>query len=121
METRKALGVMAGIVLLIGIALALWPTHIAGGRVSCGSALSPDSTDAIRAEFGDALSDIYAGGKGSDDSGYTTSCQDRVGTQKTIAFSIVGLGVLAGVFLMLTSKGHPVEESAPAENTTSEG
>jgi hypothetical protein len=103
MEPRKAVGWLALAVAVLGVALALWPTSVAGGRVGCGSALSPSSSEASAEEFGDSISDVYAGGDGSDNGGYVALCDDRVGSQRLVAFPVIGLGVLVGAFLVVTA------------------
>lgn len=113
MSNRKALGVIAGLVVLVGLILLFVPTAVAGGDVGCGSAMSPSSADAIGAELGDALSDIYAGGDGSDDGGYQALCDDRIGTQRVVAWSIVGVGALVLLFLFLTAQ-HKTRWDPPA-------
>ncbi len=92
---------IAGVVLVLGIVLVLVPTSVSGG-VGCGSALAPDTTSASAAEFGEGLEDVYAGGDGSDTGGYVAACEDRVSTQRFIAFPIIGIGALALLFLALS-------------------
>lgn len=112
MSTRGALAVIAAVVLGFGLLLALIP--VSANDVGCGSAISPDSSAAGAAEFGEDLESAYAGGSGVD-GGFRAACEDRVTTQRLTAFPIAGIGVLALGFLALTSKGKPVSE--PAERS----
>jgi hypothetical protein len=118
MNNRKALAVIAGIVLALGFILAVVPTHVSGGEVPCGSALAPDDSKANAAEFGDAIGDIYRGGDGSDDGGYVALCEDRVSTQRMIAFPVAGVSALALLFLGLTAQqisSQRADDEQPAE------
>ena len=114
MSNRKALGVIAGIILALGVILALVPTSVNSGQVDCGSALAPDTSAASAAEFGDAIADAFRGGDGSDDGGYVALCEDRVSTQRLFAFPIAGVGALALLFLVLTAQQQP-RTPAPME------
>lgn len=100
MTTRKAAAVIAGLVLAIGLLLLFVPVSVAGD-VDCGSAVAPDSIGAIGAEFSDALN-----GRSTD---YQVMCDERVSTQRLIAFSIAGIGALALLFVVLTAaRADPV-------------
>lgn len=100
MSTRGALAVVAAIVLAAGVLLALLPVSVADG-VGCGSAISPEPNAAMAAEFGASLEDAFAGGTGDADGGFQALCEDRVTAQRLAAFPLVGIGVLALVFLAL--------------------
>ena len=92
-----------------GALLALLPVSVADD-VGCGSALSPDSSEVGAAEFGASLEDAFAGGTGDVDGGFQAMCDERVTTQRLVAFPLVGIGALAMVFLVLTSQSKPVSE-----------
>ncbi len=108
MSTRGALAVIAAVVIAVGFLLALLPVSANG--VACGSALGPDSSKASAAEFRVSLEDAFAGGDGDVNGGFQASCEDRVTTQRLVAYPLAGVGGLALVFLALTSKGKPVSE-----------
>ncbi|MGY1830157.1 hypothetical protein ACI8AA_06960 [Geodermatophilus sp. SYSU D01180] len=115
MSNRAAAAVIAGIVLVIGIILAFVPISVSSGEVGCGSALSSDTSTASAAEFGDAIADAYRGGDGSDDGAYVALCDDRVFTQRLLAFPVVIVGALALLFLGLTTPHYQAQASSVNE------
>jgi hypothetical protein len=124
MSNRKALAVLAGIILALGVILALVPTSVSSGEVSCGSALAPDSgttSDASLAEFKDAIGDAYRGGDGTDNGGYVALCEDRVSTQRFIAFPIAGVGALVLAFLLLTASSQVQAQEPPGDVARAQG
>jgi hypothetical protein len=72
-----------------------------GGAITCGSAFSPDNTVATGV---DQISQM---------SNFAQQCSDSLGTPRTVALSLVGVSVLALLFLGLTIKSsvaQPVRE-----------
>lgn len=122
MTNRKAVGIIAGVVLLIGLVLLFVPTSVSGGAdpVGCGNALS-GGTD-IGDEFREQLEDIYSGGTGELD--LDSQCADRLMTQRLIAWPIAGVGAAVLGFLALTGSAtgarpvHRQDESPAPEPET---
>lgn len=70
--------------------------------VSCGSAFAPDHSGFLAANFGSDISAAYAG-KGVDAGvDYAARCSDALQTPRIAAWLLVGAGILAGLFLLLT-------------------
>lgn len=116
METRKALSILAGLVLAIGIIAAIWPTHVSGGDVRCGTALSPQRSSAVAAEL---VNDINVSlGQSAELADYTALCDDRIGTQRLIAYPVAAVGALGGLFLFMTGQ-HKTrwDAEAPSDDT----
>jgi hypothetical protein len=110
MINRKALGVIAGAVLVLGFILALVPTSVSGRDVlisggdvvGCGSALSPDPKEAYSADIADVFRDVLADRDADRDGGFRALCEDRVTTQRLISFPIAGVAALAMLYLLGT-------------------
>lgn len=108
MSNRKAIGIIAGVIAIIGLAIGLWPLStdqgylVDGSRdVSCGSAFTGLSDDVDVAEFGAAVRDVYAGGDG-DDGGLTAICTDALFSQRALALITLGVGAAVLLFIVLT-------------------
>jgi len=93
MSSRRAIGVLAGIVLLLGMILALTPLSVDGGTesIGCGSAYSPSYTSA-------EIQDIVNGGDALD------RCEDKVGGRRSVAYPLAGAAALTLLFLGLTAQ-----------------
>lgn len=118
MSTRGALAVIAGILLALGVVLAFVPVSI-DDDVTCGSAVtgaddSPTSEAAL-ADYSSALGDAYRGGSYENKGAHVAQCEDRVGTQRLIAFPLVGVGTLALIFVGLTSARSRTVDQPPSE------
>lgn len=111
MTNRKAAGILAGLVLFVGVILLFVPTSVSGGSdpVGCGNAVS-GGTD-IGDEFREQLEDIYSGGTGNLD--LDAQCGDRLMTQRLIAWPVAGLGVAVLAFLALTANRAATAEAGP--------
>ncbi len=106
MSPRKAAAVVAGIVLAVGLLLAVNPLSVGGAGVGCGSALAPSQTEALRADVNGPFGITTL---------YRAACDEEVGEQRTLAFPILGVAALALVFLWLTRDGKTLRsERSPA-------
>lgn len=113
MSTRGALAVVAAIVIAAGFVLALLPVSAKG--VQCGTALHPDKMGAITAEFQDSVTAALRGERGGGEDAYADACEDRVSSQRTAAFLLVGVGGLALLFVALTVVGRAPAVNEPVE------
>lgn len=122
MSNRRALGVIAAAVLLVGFVLAVLPLSLDarfdGEQISCGTAFSGDTADAERAARINALTEAFSTGIYPDErDGFVAACEDRISTQRMIAFPLMGVGVLVLLFLgltrMRTTEDEPVAPSTP--------
>ena len=93
MSNRKAAAVIAGVVLTVGLVVMFLPASISprGVNIGCGSAVISSSTPGLT----DAM---LGGGLGLDD-----QCRDKLAKRRAISFPLVGVGVLALLFVALTA------------------
>ena len=116
MSPRGAAGVLAGLVILVGVILGYVPHHLAAdpvlGVINCGSAFSP-SVDAAGTDLGSAAAGVPTN--------FTQQCSDALSAPRTISFVLIGVGVLVGLFCLLTAIGaQPKRESPkPVQETLS--
>lgn len=90
--------------MALGVVLALLPVSV--GDVRCGTAISGTGEGLTEAHFADVqadFADALGGGRGDGGTDYATRCEDRVTTQRLVAFPVAAAGIIALVFLGLTS------------------
>lgn len=102
MGTRRALGVIAGLVLLVGLVLAVVPLSVDGGAVDCGSAFMPS-------EAGAFIEDVDRGPF----SDLVGECEDTVSARRYLAYGLAGAGGLVLLFLWLSGQ-HRTRWDSPA-------
>lgn len=112
MSPRKAVAVIAGVLLALGLVLAVTSlsTGLGSSKLSCGSALDPSY---IAADIQDIVEPQLFGS-------YVADCRDVVSGRRLIAFPLAGAAALALAFIWLTGE-HKTRwdaESAPADETT---
>lgn len=115
MQNRSAAAVLAGVVVAVGLIAGIWQlsvdrgfTHVTDGdTVACGSAFGglDDNPD---------LSD-------SDGAGYRLRCEDKLSSQRTMAFLIMGLGALGLGWHALTWKPEPPTRRLVDEEDDADG
>lgn len=121
MSTKAAVGILALIVIAAGLIVGLVPHSIdinltALQTQSCGSAFAPRSSSDLRADQSDI--DYLNALSSTDVTGQRTvsqQCSDALGTPRTFALVLVGLGALAGLFLLMTSVGKREAATAPED------
>lgn len=84
--------------------MAINPLTVGDPAVSCGTALSPSYTEALRADMNGPFGAITL---------YRAACDEAVGEQRGLAFPILGVAGLALVFLWLT-RDHKTRWDADA-------
>lgn len=106
MKITRALVVVAGLVLSLGLILAAAPTH--AGSVSCGSALTGARTgtlsDAQLADQAASIDQALLAGDGPQTS-VVSQCQSAVTVHRAISFPLVGVGALALVGVAVAMQG----------------
>ncbi len=104
MTPRRAAAVVAGIVLTVGLLMAINPLTVDGAnaKLDCGTALSPSYTEARQADM-----DLPFGFPAL----HRAACDEAVGEQRGLAFPILGVAGLALVFLWLT-RDHETRQDA---------
>lgn len=108
MGTRRALGVIAGLVLLVGLVLALLPLSVDGGAVDCGSAFMPSEAGAFIADVDRGPFSDLAG-----------ECEAAVSARRYLAYGLAGAGGLVLLFLWLSGP-HRTRWDSPAATDEAE-
>ena len=94
---------VAGLVILVALFIGLSGHSLPGdgisGEIHCGSAFAPDHTDAIGTDLG-----AGAAGFSRD---FDSQCADALSTPRTIGLSLLGVSLLALLFMGLTVKPLP--------------
>lgn len=123
MDSRKAAGSLAAVVLIIAVMVGFWPHSIQRGfvdtsgetTVSCGSAFSPDDSEAKSASLGRELRTAITGDALSpSEQEYAAQCDDKLTTARMIALILGGLAALVLLFLTITTS--PAEKAASRKN-----
>lgn len=129
LSNRRALAVLAAVVLVVAVAVGLWPHSIPLGfeagedrstTMSCGSALSPDTDEARLTAAQSGLTAAISG----DDVAVTeqelvAQCGDAVATPRLISLGLGGVAVLTLLFLALTG-GRPTHSDEDQDEVTAE-
>ena len=117
MNMRVLWPVLAGAALLAGFVLAIMPTSVATGLdsdISCGSAISPSSSQAVQSDFGNAMRDVRNGDSRDGYAQYQRACEQQIFVQRLIAFPITGAGLIGFGYLWLSASrsraGQPGSE-----------
>lgn len=102
MSSRRAVLVIAGVVLLVGLVFAFAP--VTTGGISCGNAFASSTSEAAGADLFETGSD------------YVGACEDALTSRRWIAFGLMGLAGLVLLFGLLTSTGvaSSAEQNRPA-------
>ena len=110
MQPRRAVAVIAALVLGLGVLLSVVPVSIPGGGidVDCGSVFSPSISEALDRE----IEETFSGGPVLSGGDYLDRCDERLSGQSAIVWPLVGLGGLALVYLFLTTQ-HTTRWDAP--------
>jgi len=121
-STKAAVGVLALVVAVVGLIVGLVPHSIpvAGdvqqSSLSCGSAFAPKdvTSDATLLESEQAIGQAISGyGQPTTASAYVAQCSDAVSTPRVIALVLLGLGALAGLFLLMTNTARRPSPAIP--------
>jgi hypothetical protein len=117
MNKRAAWAVLAGVTLLVGLVLAIVPTSVStgsGSDISCGSAVDPDSAQALRADFEIGLRDVRNDDRRDSYTQFQGACEQNIFVQRLIAFPVAGVGMLGLSYLGMTTaqrrSGSPADE-----------
>jgi hypothetical protein len=115
MSNKIAVAWLALAVIIGALIAGFVPVHV--NDASCGSAFNADDSDAITAQFGANLDDIYAGRTPGSTVDYKAACADRRGTQMAFVIPLLIVSVLGGGFLLLTAQR--TESATPTAPRTS--
>ncbi|WP_086846737.1 hypothetical protein [Amycolatopsis kentuckyensis] len=87
-----ALGAVAAILFMTPVSA----TTTGGKDISCGSVWSPDTHDAMYAEFGESMDNAFAhrSDSGNRYAGYAGACSDTRDTRGTWGYVLAGLCVI---------------------------
>ena len=111
--SNRAAAAWLAFALIVGALIAGFvPVHTSG--VACGSAFNADDGDAITAQFGADLDDIYAGRPAGTTSDFKAACEDRRGAQRAFVIPALIVGVLGGAFVVMTGARRQSEDQDPS-------
>lgn len=99
MSFRAAAATLAGLAFAVALLVGLLPVHVGAASVSCGSAISGDSSAISAAELADYQGQIHSAFTGADTeaTSYEDQCAEARSARSTVMWVLLGVGAVAAL------------------------